>query len=240
MKTRVDVRMLRDGTRWCGVATVTAPGLRAPIDLYAEGDARDLYKALSNAATTAGKEAAARASASTRSSVRHRVLGLVHGYLSDTDTVPAEMRRRMCTALEATDRACGIVQQSRTGNVDASRALANIFDRAQRGDRNAARSAKLLLEARSLVDDGRCSIALRAVPSTSPSAGPARQLPGKIAGMDEAPEHDLKDALARLTLASRLLAMGSVASIPWNSTPYPVDFHGTSALQNFQPPFAAY
>lgn len=173
----IDLRMQRDGTRWCGVAIIRGPNLKAPLTLYVDGDVRDLCQAL--VATTGGlpRGGVARASSMARASVRRSLARTtreaVQGHThhrrprSSPQHAPSfwgwgwdypGVTLRLDDALGACDKACEIVQLARSGEPRAKEIIEKVHARAQAGDRSARRSTAMLTEAARLLDEGRCSI----------------------------------------------------------------------------------
>lgn len=172
----VDIRLLRKGLKWCATARVTAPSLRGPVSLYA---CQDVREALSMFQKTFGsvelpKQYLAKASAEARKRVRREILGLTYNLLSDLSQDLKSGATKMQETLEACDKACDLVHQSRAGNVRAKKTIETIFLRAKGGDKNADRSAKLIVEAADLVDDGRAGFRVTMVAPSVPML-PARQ-----------------------------------------------------------------
>ena len=111
----VDIRLLKKGLKWCATSHVTAPNLRAPVSLYTCEDVRGALSMLQKALGTVDmpKEFLAKASSNARKKVRREILGLTYNLLTDLSQDLATSASKMQRTLEAGDKACDLVHESR-------------------------------------------------------------------------------------------------------------------------------
>jgi len=264
MHARLDIRMLRDGTRWSAVATIRSSDLKGPIDLYASGDVRDLARAARTGADVA------RASAATRERVRQRSLAQAKNFFITNPISGAESMTKM---LDACSVSIDLVSRARRGDKRAEEEIGKIFIRSSRGDAAAGRSAQMILESAGLVDTGRCTFRVGFTPMLTHRRASARPMlleghepgdeksklnkwgfaMGSIGG--DASGHEVMSNRRKfpqygvgfdgtgcadtkcLLCDVRYFALDAHYD-PWASNPYPMDTRGSNLLQTFRPVLA--
>lgn len=215
----VDVRMLRQGSKWCGTARVSAPCLKAPVDLYASKDVQEVVGAMCErvgAELAMSKPAVSQASSATRKGVRHQILGLTYNLFREYDSDLRGVAEYVRSSLDACDRACDMVTMARNGDVRARTKVEEIFAKAKGGDQKAFKSAKMLNVATDLLDDGRAAIRISFGPPDETSGSKRAVLKALSdrghGGYAGAPQQRAAQQLEARRTARQLEAMAGVST----------------------------
>jgi hypothetical protein len=258
-ETSIELRTLRQGTIWSGVLTLDAPGLKAPLDFYAEGDVKETlgtFRALFGMRT----DAAAAASATTRANVVAALLQKARFFIEKNPKYLGASSAWAIDALAALDKSRQILSTARGGNAESVKTIAAIYAKATAGDRDSVRSARMISESARLSDGGRASFRAQVADASNANAtsglstghdiGTRRDLrliAQRISGFaaDAADRHQLPlpgteraERVDRMTRSEPLhVASGGD---PFSHMPYPMDREGDNVFSNFQPALAAY
>ena len=251
----VDVRMLRQGSKWCGTARVSAPCLKAPVDLYTSQDVKEVVGAMCarvGSELALSKPAVSQASSATRKGVRHQILGLTYNLFREYDSDLRGVAEYVRANLDACDRACDLVTKARNGDARAQTKVEEIFARAKKGDEKANKSARMLNEAANLLDDGRTSLRIsfgppdetagskRAVLKALSNRGGYAGAPQQRAARQLAARRDVSTAgvPSETPLPVRSVVMEPDALV--ETMPYPDDRKGDQFFSNYRPAIAAF
>ncbi len=241
----VDVRMLRQGSKWCGTARVSAPCLKAPVDLYASKDVQEVVGAMCarvGSEVALSKPVVSQASSATRKGVRHQILGLTYNLFREYDSDLRGIAEYVRASLDACDRACELVTKARNGDARAQSKIEEIFAKAKKGDEKAHKSARLFNEAANLLDDGRVSFRISFGPPDE-TAGSRRAVIKALSKTQAARPRQLSAARAVSTAGvpsetplPRRVVMEPDALV--ETMPYPNDRKGDEFFSNYRPAVA--
>lgn len=242
----VDVRMLRKGSRWCATARICAPCLRAPVNLYASMDVRDAVMLMQSLdASQRSGNTMAIASSNARKAARRQVLSHTYNLFEELGPELRPYAGYVKSSLEACDKACDLVARARAGEHGARSAIEGIFLRAKGGDKDAERSARLILESADLVDEGRASFKVKVDMPSKPAGRAPLALPMPMPKPNTGAEKEQRTAIyypgTTIPNVPGKRASDEFVLDSWEYLPYPADTRSDMRLlQNFQPAVAAY
>lgn len=188
-QTSLDLRTIRRGTRWVGVLTIDAPGLKAPIDFASDSDLKESLGGL-RTFFGLGTETASAASAASRRKVIEKVASQAYAFVEKYPNYMGTSVSWAKDALVALAKSNELLRSARGGDNKSLDTLKTVYAKAKAGDKDAERSTRLIAESASLLDHGRASLVCKVADGdqTGHDVGTRqdlRALPVHVGGLQE-------------------------------------------------------
>lgn len=225
-QTTIEVRTYRMGTLWSGLLSLTGPGLKAPLDFFAQASVRDVQSYVRS--LFASDVSTREANVATALKVQTTLFQNASDFLDRNRDVLGAANQWARDAMLAIAKSERMISLARKGDVEARRSISSIFDR-RKTDAEAKSSVSMLQEAAVLLDTGRATMIVSA--------------PAVSTGHDIGTRADLRKLQMQLSGVKNIkgLLPPTLPQELWDSTgrfdrlshiPYPRT-GGVNLLQNF-------